>query len=97
MRFGKLKDDLELYKKLCSKINIKEFSPSNGEYFTFEELFLRTRYSTEKELSESAFSFYLGIEEDEWNPSKELCSLLVVMKYEYNKVWNPIEENWEEN
>jgi hypothetical protein len=43
----------------------------------------------------SCFSFYVAIEEDDWNPSQEICGICVYMKQKH-KAWDPKIKKWVE-
>ena len=75
-RLGSLEKDFGLVKLISSKVT--EFKPKNNEYFTYDELF---HYSglTNAEFHKRCWSFYLSIEEDDWDPCIELCALCTVM------------------
>jgi hypothetical protein len=84
-----------LFLEMCEKANL---SKKVGE----EEVWLPTlstlqamSYPDDKVFNDRCFSFYLSIEEDDWNPSKEICAICAYMKVSENRSWNTETKEWE--
>lgn len=86
-----LEKDLEQIKLMASKVI--EFRPENNEYFTFDEL-LKQSDLTREQFNDNCWSWYISLEEDDWDPCIELCGLCSIMKTKYNKYWYPKERVW---
>jgi hypothetical protein len=91
LKFGHSDDqkNRELFIELCEKSNLfdKEVLP------TLENLQALSKLN-DADFSDRCFSFYIGIEEDDWDPSKEICALCLVMKMKEDKSWHPESRDW---
>ena len=88
---GDLQKDLKQYKLMCKKVT--EITPINSMYFTYDELVKHSGLSPEN-FHKRCFSWYLSLEEDEWDPCIELCGLCALMSDKYNKIWYIKEKDW---
>lgn len=92
--YGKYKDTEELFIKMCKSSGL--FIKENNDLWlpTINKLQELSGLDKNK-FEDRCFSFYVSIEEDNFDPSIEVCGMCVVMKILNDKAWNPKTENWE--
>jgi len=93
LEYGKYLDSEDIFIKMCKASGL--FKKEN-DYLWLPTINKLQELSglDDKTFEDRCYSFYLGIETDDFDPSIELCGICVVMKILHDKSWDPILEQW---